>query len=240
MKNRFILFLSVLVSGAFFGQTGQVGINTATPRVHLDARATTGNSAIAFGNTNQTAPAAGAGAMKYDNSVNNNGIYYSDGVVWQQFLTSGTTSLPKVVAAGRKTVDEIISTNTGDTHPWLFQNVILNDGNWNSTTNSYTVPQDGLYQMSMGAPLRPSQVNNLSEFTIFVYDSTGTNEVRNFVFRGIDYSVGGAAFRGGTLTFELKKDQIVKFGSVHCYIGCLGNTVNFTIGAGALFTIVQL
>lgn len=240
MKNRFILFLLVLISGISLGQTGQVGINTAIPKVHLDARATTGNSAIAFGNTNQTASAAGAGAMKYDNTINNNGIYYSDGVVWQQFLTSGTTSLPKVVAAGRKTTDETITTNTGDTHPWLFQNIILNDGNWNSATNSYTVPQDGLYQMSMGAPHRPSQGTNVSEFTIFVYDSTGTTEVRNFVFRGVNYSTGGAAFRGGTLTIELKKNQIVKFGSVHCAVGCLGNTVSFIIGTGALFTIVQL
>jgi hypothetical protein len=237
MKNTFILFLLFFIAGTSFGQ---VGINTAAPKVHLDARAATGNSAIAFGNTNQTAPVAGAGAMKYDNSVNNNGIYYSNGIIWQQLITSGTASLPKVVAAGRKSTDETFSTNTDDTHVWLFQNIYLNDGNWNPATNSYTVPKDGLYQMSMGAPLKPSQVNNTSEFTIFVYDATGTAETRSFVFRSINMSVGGGAFRGGTLTLDLKKDQIIKFGSAHCAIGCLGNTVTFTIGSSALFSIVQL
>ncbi|MFP3592881.1 hypothetical protein [Chryseobacterium sp. SIMBA_038] len=239
MKNKFILLLS-FISCISFAQVGQVGINTAAPKVHLDARGATGNSAIAFGDTNQTASTAEAGAMKYDNSVNNNGIYYSDGIVWQQLIASGTASLPKVVAAGKKNADETFSTNTSDTHVWLFQNIILNDGNWNSAANSYTVPKDGLYQMSLGAPLRPTQLNNTSEYTIFVYDSTGTIETRSFVFRSIDMSVGGGAFRGGTMTLDLKKDQIVKFGSTHCAIGCLGNTVGFTIGSSALFTIVQL
>ena len=229
--------MPLLLAGVSFGQ---VGINTLVPKVHLDARAATGNSAIAFGNTNQSAVVAAAGAMKYDNSVNNNGIYYSDGVVWQQLIASGTASLPKVVAAGRKNIDETFSTNNADTHVWLFQNIILNDGNWNSSANSYTVPKDGLYQMSLGAPLKPTQVNNTSEYTIFVYDNTGTAETRSFVFRSINMSVGGGVFRGGTMTLDLKKDQIVKFGSVHCAVGCLGNTVGFTIGSSALFTIVQL
>ncbi|NIG32271.1 hypothetical protein F3J27_22725, partial [Enterobacter sp. Ap-916] len=206
MKNRFILLCLFLISCKFFAQTRQVGINTASPQVLLDARANNGNSAIAFGNTNQNASNAGAGAMKYSN-----GIYYSNGVVWQQLIGgSASDALPKVVAAGRKNVDEVFSTDNPEAHPWIFQDITLNDGNWDPTIG-YTVPTSGYYQLSMGCPLKPSQSVNTTNWTIFIY--TGTTEERANVFYGQNISTGGAAFRGGTTTLYLTAGQVIKFGS---------------------------
>ncbi|MCS3868290.1 hypothetical protein J3D55_001206 [Chryseobacterium ginsenosidimutans] len=82
MKHTlFLVLFSVLLSGI---SSAQVGIGNANPLVNLDVRAAKGNSAIAFGNTNQTASAAGAGAMKYDNSTKQ--MYYrvQTGCLWQE------------------------------------------------------------------------------------------------------------------------------------------------------------
>ncbi len=66
MKNKIILLFFLIIFGLSFAQ---VGVGNANPKVNMDARAAAGNSAIAFGNTNQSATAAGAGAMKYDSTT---------------------------------------------------------------------------------------------------------------------------------------------------------------------------
>jgi hypothetical protein len=53
MRNKIILFSSMFIFSTFFAQ---VGIRNTNPVVNLDARAATGNSAIAFGNTSLPLP----------------------------------------------------------------------------------------------------------------------------------------------------------------------------------------
>lgn len=233
MKNIFILVFSIFIFGSFLGQTGQVGINTATPTVHLDARSATGNSAIAFGNTTQTASAAGAGAMKYNNSM-----YYSDGVNWLQLVGNSLNDfIPKVVASGRKTTPESFTTDTSDTHAWNFDNVNVLDGSWDAATSAYTVPYTGYYQISIGAAVGANIASNNVNWCIFVY--TGTTEKRNLVFSLSNITVA-TTFRGNTITLHLEAGQTVKLGSVHCLVSCTSGPVTYTVPAGALFTITQL
>ncbi|WP_449401318.1 hypothetical protein [Chryseobacterium wanjuense] len=88
--------LFLLAFGAF---SAQVGVGNNNPTVNLDARATAGNSAIAFGNTNQTATVAGGGAMKYDTGQ----LYYSNGTTWIPILEKQAgVFIPRVVASRKK------------------------------------------------------------------------------------------------------------------------------------------
>lgn len=238
MKKNIILFVSLFLSSFTLAQ---VGVGNSSPKVNMDARATTGNSAIALGNTNQTATVAGAGAMKYDDTGKQ--IYYSDGANWVQMAASQTTAfIPKVVASGRTTVNQINFGTATVAPPFLkyvFGSVLTNDGNWNATTNAYTVPNNGIYQMSFAGSIDPNQgASNSSTWWIVV----GSNS-----YNVSSLSNTAIAHGGGSISLYLTTGTVIYFGSSHCF-GCGGNNTTstatnsdyYTILPGNTFTITQL
>ncbi|NIF05731.1 hypothetical protein F3J23_09760 [Chryseobacterium sp. Tr-659] len=231
MKKKIILFYALFIFGASFAQ---VGVGNTNPKVNLDARAVTGNSAIAFGNTNQTAPDAGGGAMKYDTGS----LYYSNGTTWVPLLEKlPNVFIPRVVASAKKNAIQTDGpTNTNETHIWNFEDITINDGNWDSTANGYTVPVTGFYQMSLFGNISVNAANNSTSWTIFVY--TGAVESRYIVATYTNIPALGSYSTGGTLTLYLTAGQVVKLGTAYCN-GC-GSAKTYTVSPGALFTITQL
>jgi len=233
MKKKIILLCSLFIFGA---SLAQVGIGNTNPAVNLDARAATGNSAIAFGNTNQAAPTAGGGAMKYDTGQ----LYYSNGTTWVPLLEKVTgVFIPRVVAAGLKNTDQAITSNNNIPQIWDFQTISVNDGNWNTTTNSYTVPSSGFYQISLGGDITVNAVSNSSSWAVFVYpnsSSTTTDDIY-FVYTAQNLPSTSQGARGGSFTIYLNAGQVAKLGSAHC-VGC--GTRLYTVAPGAVFSITQL
>lgn len=231
MKNKFIFLFALSIFGNSFAQ---VGIGNADPKVTLDVRSTSGNSAIAIGDTNQTATDAGPGALKYSD-----GLFYSNGVSWVQTSSSSPNGfVPKVVAAGKKNAPQTFSTAENDTRVWNFQNISVNDGNWDTVNNAYKVPVSGLYQVSLGGAIGANATSNGQNWDVFVY--TGAAEERSVMYSVNNLAMNNTTYRGGTIVLYLNAGQVVKVGSHHCS-GCVGMTpVTYTIGANASFSITNL
>ncbi|MCS3531631.1 hypothetical protein [Chryseobacterium sp. JUb7] len=233
MKNKFLLIFSCVVFGI---SSAQVGVGNPNPAVNLDARSATGNSAIAFGNTNQTAMAAGAGAMKYDNTTKQ--MFYSDGTNWVSMAANQTTTsfIPKVVASGRANAG-MGTTAGGAFNKWTFGQIFTNDGNWNTTTNTYTVPVggDGFYQFNLAGGIVSSSGANQSNWTISINSGAQfwtLNSVNNF-------GAGFTSYRGGSVAIFLNAGSTINFGSNHC-AGCNSPAETYSVAVGATFTITSL
>ncbi|MFN1217606.1 hypothetical protein ACKW6Q_11610 [Chryseobacterium kwangjuense] len=234
MKNKLLLLFPIAVFGM---SSAQVGVGNPNPAVHLDARAATGNSAIAFGNTNQTATAAGAGAMKYDNTTKQ--MFYSDGTSWVSMAANETTTsfIPRVVASGRAGGTQTAVPNNVY-NKWGFSQVFTNDGSWNPSTSTYTVAagKDGFYQFSLAAGITSNKGANASSWLININNGaqfwtlTSTSNVQ----------AAAPSYRGGSVTVFLNAGAAITFGSKHC-LGCnSGAEESYTIEQGATFTITSL
>lgn len=231
MKKKITLICSLISFSASFAQ---VGIGNTNPTVNLDARATVGNSAIAFGNTNQTAPTAGGGAMKYDTGQ----LYYSNGTTWIPVLEKQAgVFIPRVVASRKKDDTQTMGpTNTNKSYIWTFHETVIDDGNWDDTASGYIVPTSGFYQVSLFGKIYANATNNSANWTIYVFD--GTTENRYIVATQSILTAGGYTATGGTLALYLTAGQVVKLGSAYCN-GC-NPAKTYTVTPDAGFTITQL
>ncbi|WP_123921350.1 complement C1q domain-containing protein [Chryseobacterium viscerum] len=125
---------------------GEIGIGTLTPAVKIDTRsvANTDNS-IGIGETSQAASAAGGGAVRY-NPLNGGKMQYSDGVVWQDLISSPTKAV--VVAnlqAANFAVKIPYQVSTGIAG-WT--EVSDPTGNFTPGTGVFTAPRTGVYLVS--------------------------------------------------------------------------------------------
>ncbi|PKF73614.1 hypothetical protein [Chryseobacterium sp. PMSZPI] len=233
MKNKFVLLVSLLIWGI---SIAQVGVGNNNPKVNLDAR-TSGNSAIAFGDTNQTATIAGEGAMKYDTTTKQ--VYYSDGTSWMHMAGAPNNAfIPKVVAAGKTTVVQ----NTlpgGAFYKWNFGSILADDGNWSAGSSIYTIPVSGFYQFSLAGGITSNKLQNTSNLVVNINDSSNTQA---YVFATTaNFAPDAISYKGGTIVLYINTNSIVSFGSTHCN-GCNntgqgGNTETYSSPVGATFSI---
>ncbi|MGG7552448.1 hypothetical protein ACQ7CX_17710 [Chryseobacterium arthrosphaerae] len=125
---------------------GDIGIGTLTPAVKIDARSiSNADNSIGIGETSQTASAAGGGAVRY-NPLNGGKMQYSDGVVWQDLISSPTKAV--VVA-------NIQAANFAIKVPYQISTGIagwteISDptGNFTPVTGIFTAPRTGVYLVS--------------------------------------------------------------------------------------------
>ncbi|WP_454048005.1 hypothetical protein [Chryseobacterium sp. Marseille-Q8038] len=126
--------------------TGEIGIGTLTPATRVDTRsATNSDNSIGIGETSQTAAIAGSGAVRY-NPLNGGKMQYSDGVVWQDLISSPTKAV--VVAnlqAGNFAVKIPYQVSTGIAG-WT--EVSDPTGNFTPGTGVFTAPRTGVYLVS--------------------------------------------------------------------------------------------
>ncbi|MBL1221860.1 hypothetical protein JET18_13490 [Chryseobacterium sp. L7] len=126
-----------------FTANGEIGIGTLSPSVKIDARsATNADNAVGIGETTQTASAAGSGAMRY-NPLNGGKMQYSDGVVWQDLISSPTKA---VVVANIKAANFAIKVpyqvSTGISG-WT--EISDPTANFIPSTGIFTAPRTGVY-----------------------------------------------------------------------------------------------
>ncbi|MFN1218042.1 hypothetical protein ACKW6Q_13815 [Chryseobacterium kwangjuense] len=129
-----------------FTANGEIGIGTLNPSVRIDARsAGNADNAIGIGETTQTASAAGSGAMRY-NPLNGGKMQYSDGVVWQDLISSPTKS---VVVANIKAANFAVKVpyqvSTGISG-WM--EISDPTANFTPSTGIFTAPRTGVYLVS--------------------------------------------------------------------------------------------
>ncbi|RXM39947.1 hypothetical protein BOQ62_08820 [Chryseobacterium sp. CH21] len=125
---------------------GEIGIGTLTPAVKIDTRSVSNSdNSIGIGETSQTASAAGGGAVRY-NPLNGGKMQYSDGVVWQDLISSPTKAV--VVAnlqAANFAVKIPYQVSTGIAG-WT--EVSDPTGNFTPGTGVFTAPRTGVYLVS--------------------------------------------------------------------------------------------
>lgn len=232
MKKNFIVFAFLFFSCSAIAQ---VGVGNSSPKVNMDARSVTGNSAIALGNTNQTATSAGTGAMKYDDTGKK--IFYSDGTNWVQMTASQTITafIPKVVASGRASTG-MAPPAGGSFYKWSFGQVFTNDGNWNPSTNTYTIPVggDGFYQFNLAGGITANLGANQSNWMINI-----NNGAQHWTLASTNnFGAGFTSYKGGSVALFLNAGSTISFGSNHCF-GCNSPVETYAV-AGATFTITNL
>ncbi|MDR4953231.1 hypothetical protein REB14_13715 [Chryseobacterium sp. ES2] len=125
---------------------GEIGIGTLTPAVKIDTRsASNSDNSIGIGETSQTASAAGGGALRY-NPLNGGKMQYSDGVIWQDLISSPTKAV--VVAnlqAANFAVKIPYQVSTG-VAGWT--EVSDPTGNFTPGTGIFIAPRTGVYLIS--------------------------------------------------------------------------------------------
>ncbi|MET3034812.1 hypothetical protein ABXT08_01800 [Chryseobacterium sp. NRRL B-14859] len=125
---------------------GEIGMGTLTPAVKIDVRSVTNtDNSIGIGETSQTASAAGGGAVRY-NPLNGGKMQYSDGVVWQDLISSPTKAVVVAnIQAANFAVKIPYQVSTGITG-WT--EVSDPTGNFIPATGIFTAPRTGVYLVS--------------------------------------------------------------------------------------------
>lgn len=147
--------------------------------------------------------------------------------------TVAATFIPTVVAAGQAT-NSFNETDSQNYHQWGF-NVSLNDGNWNTTTNRYTIPLEGFYQFSLQGFVQPADDKNNAYTWMMKYDASSLlysfSTFNNLEAKGNSYN------QGGVITMYMKKGTPIEFGGKPC-TGCRSGAT-YNVGARS-FSIIYL
>ncbi|MCS3868291.1 hypothetical protein J3D55_001207 [Chryseobacterium ginsenosidimutans] len=145
-----------------------------------------------------------------------------------------TAFIPKVVAAGTKTVSQATS-GGGAYAKWTFQNVLTNDGNWNTTNNTYTVSKAGFYEVSIAGPIQANATNNASAWVVAI----GNNKyILNNLSKGSAVA-NNPMYSGGAVALYFSVGTTITFGSIHC-MGADCSDTTYKVEPGCTFTITDL
>jgi|UPI0006486C8B hypothetical protein len=177
--------------------TGKIGVLVASPKVAIDLRSGT-NGSLAIGNTNKTAAAAGAGALRYVASpaIGVKGyLEFSDGTNWVSFYPKGK---PRIVVMANKTTQDTyvfesgtpseIGTKSGimqrrSSYLTNWTEVLDSDSgvstsNFDPATGEFIAPRAGVYFATFTYALQAANVNtganNQTEAIWEVRNSSGT------------------------------------------------------------------
>ncbi|WP_241330126.1 complement C1q domain-containing protein [Chryseobacterium arthrosphaerae] len=125
---------------------GDIGIGTLTPAVKIDGRSISNtDNSIGIGETSQTASAAGGGAVRY-NPLNGGKMQYSDGVVWQDLISSPTKAIVVAnIQAANFAIKVPYQVSTGIAG-WT--EISDPTGNFTPVTGIFTAPRTGVYLVS--------------------------------------------------------------------------------------------
>lgn len=169
---------------------GQIGIGTVTPNASAVLDITSTNKGVLIprvaliGTTDVTTVSSPAnGLMIYNtsqttgaNAVDANFIYIWNGSEWSKVTTnSSSTFIPLTNLVRRSNINQATSEYSGvaTLNTQISQ---ISDGNWNSSSNTYTIPTDGTYQIG------------LSESVIFGANNAFYSHAAGFISNGTNFS----------------------------------------------------
>lgn len=227
-KNLIISGLLLLFSHA---ANSQVGINNTSPKATLDITAKTADGTKPEG---VIAPRLSGDEIKMADSmygsdqmgtfiyatspvtvpstktenITSPGYYFFDGTIWRKFTepaSTGSTFVPYVVASGL----ESSTVNITNTYTKLnFTVSSINDGNWDSASNTYTVAKTGFYEISFQAIMKASTSSNSFNWVLSYSGSLYTLASTVNVIGGATNSYN----YGGAIVLYLAQNTILEFG----------------------------
>lgn len=129
-----------------FTSSGEVGVGTMTPATKIDVRSVNNtDNSIGIGETTQTAAAAGAGAMRY-NPFSGGKMQYSDGVVWQDLISTPTKAVVVANIQAPNFAIKIPYQSSTGISGW--NEISDPTTNFNPSTGLFTAPRTGVYLVS--------------------------------------------------------------------------------------------
>ncbi|WP_449388825.1 hypothetical protein [Chryseobacterium lineare] len=206
---------------------GQIGIGTSSPDASAALDVTSTNkglliSRIALNSTTDSSTIASpaAGLLIYNTNTllsDGAGIYYNSGTsaspLWSKLASNSSTAFIPTLKLATKGNSTTVTTSPGAYSTLSLSNVSFNDGNYNSSSSTYTVPSSGYYQISamLTAAANASGNNNGSIFILVngstYYSMTTFNNV------AVDN------YNGGTITLPFNTGDTIKLTSQGCS-GC--------------------
>ena len=186
--------------------TGNVGIGNLDPKVKVDLRNSSANSALGLGNTPLTAAQAGKGAMRY----NGTNLQYSNGEQWINL--AATTQIKSVLIATKTTQDVYVYGGGGYTDAGGCQNCTIQGvphrtpahltnwttkynnstegGSFDASTGIFTANRNGTFTATFTFALANGKIRawngssnaidaNQIEAIWRIYDTYGTTEINS-------------------------------------------------------------
>ncbi|SDI08497.1 hypothetical protein SAMN05421846_10423 [Chryseobacterium taeanense] len=155
---------------------GQIGIGTTSPNASAALDITASNKGlliprVALTSTiDQTTVASPAnGLMVYNtatttgaNAVDSNYMYIWNGNSWAKLATSSDATFIPITSLVRRSNTNQVTYESSGVANLNTQISQISDGNWNSTTNTYTITSDGTYQFSLSESVIYSSVTTFS------------------------------------------------------------------------------
>ncbi|SHF53916.1 hypothetical protein [Dysgonomonas macrotermitis] len=129
---------------------GYIGFGTTDPLVKLDLRSVKfpTDNALGIGDTDLSASAAKAGAIRYHTNGANKNIEYSDGTVWFTLQTHANKAFVVVQNSDGKIITSG-SANAAGRRLENWTKLIDTDSSFSQTSGIFTAPRDGIYSVSL-------------------------------------------------------------------------------------------
>ena len=137
------------------------------PAILFDLRDGKNNSILAMGESNQTAAAAKAGAVKYDTSTKS--LYLSDDTSWNVLASD---YIKAFVVTDIISASQIFANNTNNTiKNWT----VLSDltGSFNATTGIFTAQRSSVYSVSLNITLNDGAIGAKTQLQASLVASGG-------------------------------------------------------------------
>lgn len=146
---------------------GYIGVGATNPLVKLDLRADhlSKENAIGIGNTNLTAAVAGAGAIRYETTLNV--LQYSDGETW--FTLQANPDKALVVARNYSGLSLVSSNNgvsAGRIQKWTTS--YDKTSSFDATTGIFIAPRDGIYSASVTAVFQNNNISAAGQYELTI------------------------------------------------------------------------
>jgi hypothetical protein len=195
----------------------QVGIGTPNPNLNsvLEISSTTKGflpPRLNLTGTKLTSPLSAhvQGMIVYNLATANDvkpGLYQNTGSSWERLVENNAVASIK---ASVRNVTGTVQNVSGASQTTVLQvdKADVNDGNFDLTTETYTVPKAGYYQVSLQTSMGLTSNGTTSQnMVLYAYFSSGS-----VVLHGIktDLSPGQAQLRGGTTTMYCNVGDLIR------------------------------
>lgn len=152
---------------------------------------------LGIGTTTAAAPAAGAGAMRY-NTASGGVLQYSNGVNWNTI----TSTVQKATVVAKKTTTQSfpnVPTNGVSVIDWL--EVTDLTGNFEPSTGIFTAPRDGNYIVSFSFNFVASPIVGGGQVEAILVTSGGSFNTKKSV---VAFPSSGSSQAGASISFIIR------------------------------------
>jgi hypothetical protein len=205
---------------------GQIGIGTSSPDASAALDITSTNKGMLIprvaltGATDAiTVPSPATGLLVYNTNnsvIDGVGIYLNSGTSsapsWGRIISQSATYYSPTIKLSVKGNSTVLTTGAGAYGNLTLGNVSFSDGNYNTTTNKYTVPSNGYYQISANITYS-SNANGYNNASL----NSRINGTTNYTLATFS-AVNSDFYSGGTLTLPLVAGDTIEL----TVIGCAG------------------